>query len=588
MKIKEFFESLLAKRETSKSLTKKALGDSNDAQTALASLLKSSKKYQLSLDDWYHIIERHPTQVSAIFAGFGPQKRFFGLITDRRHLGYQLTKNQKWETLLDRFNGSANTLDQFALRALADKMLQFAPENLEKWEAKVEEQAGLGAELQSELKPKLQAEFKAELSAVLKRRHNENKAYDTTKTVINSPNKHKIVQQRLLSLDSARQPEVINQQSVEIQKVGRLWLSLTTEIATRVNRLLDSWLRKEKYQASVRKLANEKQSLDYSEPAIRLNALDMVGVQQPSDLKAKLPLAHLDLASKPTAKIDIITAPKLSSAVKVKLNKLIQTPVKNTAQNALAIANTPLSSHSTEKTMSLKRVAASESLADDVTVYSGLSDFEGIDSPGFSSTALQKDGIELNLDPIFDREEIEYRQGKYGDDFNNQVDCEFETPKKRFSPVRSTGSSPLQELTRVCESPLTDDSSIDLQRVSASPLSSPAQLTPELKISYAGSATPFYTVRPLERVCPETDTPDSEIFELARVTGSPSDSTLTGTQKSKDSINNAYRQFSNTSSCKASRTGGYSFDENFDKNVACRLFADEEDETEVRDMPLLN
>lgn len=569
MNIREFFASLSAKRETSKILIDKALSDANDAQQALLTLLKSSKRYQLTVKQWIDVIKRHPTQVDAIFASFGPQKRFFGLITDRRHLGYRLTNSQQWQTLLDGFNSSANTSEQFGLRSLTDKMLQFAPATLEKWERQVEKQNAHKAELQAELRSKL--------PGIIKTQHNKTKVSDTAKAVINNPKEYKLVQQRLHSLDLAREPKGIKHSPVEIQKTERSLLSLSREVASRVDRFINSWLRKEKHQAAVQKLADEKQSLNYA------------GGKQPSDIMAQLPLAHLDLANKPAATADIKTAPKLPSAVKLKLNKLLQTPAKHMAQASIAIAGTPLSTHSSEKTMSLKRVAASESLADDVTVYSGLSDFEGIDSLEFYSSVSQDDEYRLNEDedPVFDREEIEYREGKYDDEFSDQPDWTFETPKKRVSSkLSSIGFSPLENLTRVFASPMTDDSSIDLQRVAASPFSSPGQSTPEVKMSGAGSATPFCTLKAMERVCPETDTPDSGVSELVRVTESPSDGNSTQMLKRKSSVNNLYRQFSNSSSCKASRTGGYGLDD-FDKDIARRLFADDEEETNVREMPML-
>ncbi len=581
MNIREFFASLSAKRETSKILIDKALSDANDAQQALLTLLKSSKRYQLTVKQWIDVIKRHPTQVDVIFASFGPQKRFFGLITDRRHLGYRLTNSQQWQTLLDGFNSSANTSEQFGLRSLTDKMLQFAPATLEKWEGQVAKQDAHKAELQAELRSRL--------PGIVKTQHNKTKVSDTAKAVINNPKEYKLVQQRLHSLDLAREPKGIKHSPVEIQKTERSLLSLSREVASRVDRFINSWLRKEKYQAAVQKLTDEKQSLNYAKASVRLNALDMGGVKQPSDIMAQLPLAHLDLANKSAATTDIKTAPKLPSAVKLKLNKLLQTPAKHMAQASIAIAGTPLSSHSSEKTMSLKRVAASESLADDVTVYSGLSDFEGIDSLEFYSSVSQNDDYRLNEDedPVFDREEIEYREGKYDDEFSDQPDWTFETPKKRVSSkLSSIGSSPLENLTRVFASPMTDDSSIDLQRVVASPFSSPGQSTPEVKMSGAGSATPFCTLNAMERVYPETDTPDSGVSELVRVTESPSDGNSTQMLKSKSSVNNLYRQFSNTSSCKASRTGGYGLDD-FDKGVARRLFADDEEETNVREMPML-
>jgi hypothetical protein len=308
-----------------------------------------------------------------------------------------------------------------------------------------------------------------------------------------------------------------------VQKVERSWLSLPKSVATKVDRLLNGWLRKEKYQAGIEKLANENPSIDYNKTAERLNHLDLVGVQS-SEFKVKSSLAYLDLPansikSNPVAKLE------LSSSVKAKLTNLAQTPVKNSAQNSLNIAGTPLSKNSSETLPPLKRVEASVSIADDATVYSGLSDFKNIDSEDFVPPHSPDDGfVEAELDPVFDREILDYLRGEYADEDNSQAECGFNTPKKRSNSLKSSAeSSPLQVLERVYNTPMTDDSSIDMQRVTASPINDETNqllLTPEPKLIQDSSYT-FTTLRSLKRVYAETDTPESDLSELARAVNTP-------------------------------------------------------------------
>jgi hypothetical protein len=568
MKLREFLKSLFARRETSETSVAKALSKQADAQNALASLLKSSKKYQVDLDQWLKIIEEHPKQIDAIFASFGKPTRFFGLLTDKRHIGYQLTQNGMWETLLNKFDEPVNSYNPIAQRALMDKMLQFDATSLEKWQTiqavklsarkqQQQELARLPQQVQTTKQQQLAKKAKHELDAKLKYLRNKNEAHGAVQAVITNPVEYKLAQQRLQPLDLAR---TINQPSSTMQKFQVTWLSLPDTVTTKVNYLINKLLRRDKYQAGVKKLAGEKHNVTYDQVRGRLHALDLAHVQRPSigRAMAKAPLAHLDLARDSVANLSTIK-PELPVAVESKLNKLLQTPTKKVAQITLAISVTPLSANSDDlkslkevasnaerdesvtvmstpsspnSSVALMEVAASEAFSEDGVTNSNISDFAQLDSDledvGQEKVSQTKRFEEKFNDPRFDELERRYLNGELDEDIDYYSDDEFTTPVKPKQRVDFSGkgsltkSSPLLDLDTVSASPLSDNSISTPQEVGISP-SSNQLVTPIKQQVSAGADTPCYTLQSLYPVCLESasSNSDSYSFELASVAVTP-------------------------------------------------------------------